>query len=155
MSDVVSPEVRSRMMSGIKGKDTKPEMIIRKGLFRRGFRYRLHSKQLPGKPDLVLPRYQAVIFVHGCFWHQHDCRLFKWPKSNTEFWREKITGNVQRDKRDYQKLDNADWRILVVWECAMKGKSDQDIEKVLDKISHWLLTDKNNEEISEGNMHGI
>ena len=155
MSDIVSPEMRSRMMSGIKGKNTKPEMVIRKGLFRRGFRYRLHSKQLPGKPDLVLPRYHAVILVHGCFWHRHNCRLFKWPKSNTEFWRDKITGNVQRDVRHFQQLADAGWRILIVWECAVKGKKEQEVEKVLDNIEHWLLTDNNNDEISEGSVNGI
>ncbi|WP_045859701.1 very short patch repair endonuclease [Teredinibacter purpureus] len=155
MSDIVSPEMRSRMMSGIKGKNTRPEMVVRKGLFRRGFRYRLHLKQLPGKPDLVLPRYHAVIFVHGCFWHRHNCRLFKWPKSNTEFWRDKITGNIQRDERHSRQLADAGWRILIVWECAIKGKKEQEVEKVLDNIEHWLLTDNNNGEISEGSVNGI
>ena len=153
MNDIVSPETRSRMMSGIRGKDTKPEMLIRKGLFRRGFRFRLHSKQLPGKPDLVFPRYHAVIFVHGCFWHRHYCRLFKWPKSNTKFWHEKITSNVQRDQRCYQKLSETGWRILIVWECAMKGKKDREIDKVLDNIELWLSSDTNNSEISEGNVN--
>ena len=93
MVDVVTPEKRSAMMSGIKGKNTKPEFIVRKALFKRGFRYTLHNKNLPGKPDLVFARYKAVVFVNGCFWHGHNCHLFKWPKSNPEFWKEKITNN--------------------------------------------------------------
>jgi DNA mismatch endonuclease, patch repair protein len=155
MTDSVSPEIRSRMMSGIRGKNTKPEMIVRKGLFRRGFRYRLHIKHLHGKPDLVLARYNSIIFVHGCFWHHHDCRLFKWPKSNAEFWREKITANSQRDKRYTAALKEDGWRVLIVWECALKGKNDLDINKVLDYISDWLLTDNNTGEISEGRFNGI
>jgi len=155
MTDIVSPEIRSRMMSGIRGKNTKPEMIVRKGLFRRGFRFRLHVKHLPGNPDLVLAKYNAVIFVHGCFWHLHDCRLFKWPRSNTEFWREKITANMQRDKHYTATLKEDGWRVLVVWECALKGKADQEINKVLDQIYNWLLTDNNTGEISEGSFNGI
>ena len=93
MADVVDRKTRSRMMSGIRGKNTRPELLIRKGLHARGFRFRLHDKRLPGKPDLVLPKYSAVIFVHGCFWHGHDCHLFKWPQSRREFWRKKITRN--------------------------------------------------------------
>ena len=158
MTDIVSPEKRSRMMSGIKGKNTKPEMIIRKGLYARGFRYRLHVKQLPGKPDLVLHKYKAVIFVNGCFWHKHDCRLFKWPKSNTDFWREKLTANEQRDKKYYRELSESGWRIMTVWECALKGRKETDREKVLDNLSDWLLTENNNNnktgEISEGSVYG-
>lgn len=155
MTDIVSPEIRSRMMSGIRGVNTKPEMIVRKGLFRRGFRYRIHAKHLPGKPDLVLAKYNTIIFVHGCFWHHHDCRLFKWPKSNTEFWREKITANTQRDKRYNTELIHDGWRVLIVWECALKGKKDQEINKILDHISDWLLTDNNTGEILEGCFNGI
>lgn len=143
MTDIVSSETRSRMMSGIRGTNTKPEMIVRKGLFKRGFRYRLHAKHLPGKPDLVLAKYNTIIFVHGCFWHRHNCRLFKWPKSNAEFWREKITANTQRDKRYNAKLIDDGWRVLIVWECALKGKKGQEVNKILDHISDWLLTDNN------------
>src|SRR5262245_6595907 len=98
MADVVSPEVRSRMMSGIRGKNTKPEMVLRRGLHAEGFRFRLHGPALPGRPDLVFPKWSAVIFVHGCFWHRHNCRLFKWPSTKSRFWRAKLTGNVSRDE---------------------------------------------------------
>ena len=100
MTDVVNKQTRSRMMSGIKSKNTKPELIIRKALFKKGFRFKLHDKSLPGKPDLVLPKYDAVIFIHGCFWHQHNCHLFKWPSTRPEFWETKIHRNVEVDKRN-------------------------------------------------------
>ena len=148
MTNIVSSKTRSRMMSGIRGKNTKPEMVVRKGLFRRGFRFRLHVNHLPGKPDLVLAKYNAVIFVHGCFWHHHDCRLFKWPKSNAEFWRDKITANTQRDKRYNAMLKEDGRRVLIVWECVLKGKTDQEINKTLDQISSWLLSDNSLGEIS-------
>lgn len=138
MTDIVSPEQRSRMMSGIRGKNTKPELIVRKELFRRGFRYRLHQKNLPGKPDLVFPKYKAVIFVNGCFWHGHECKLFKWPKSNRKFWKEKIKGNIERDKRNLDLLYREGWRVMTTWECALKGKSDNDIKLEIDKLSEWL-----------------
>ena len=98
MADIVDKKTRSKMMAGIKGKNTKPEMLIRKALFAKGLRYRLHDKNLPGKPDLVFPKYKAVIFVQGCFWHGHDCHLFKWPTSNKEYWRNKINRNREVDK---------------------------------------------------------
>ncbi len=138
MVDVVSPEVRSRMMSGIRGKDTKPEMIIRKGLHRMGFRYRLHDRRLPGKPDIVLPKYRAVIFVHGCFWHGHDCHLFKWPNTRREFWRNKIQNNRTRDVEVICQLDDIGWRIAVIWECSLKGSSSLAFDAVLGSVSDWL-----------------
>jgi DNA mismatch endonuclease (patch repair protein) len=131
MADVVSPEVRSRMMSGIRGKDTKPEMIIRRGLHARGFRFRLHDRTLPGKPDLVFPKYRAVIFVHGCFWHGHECHLFKWPKTRVEFWREKIEGNRARDVRVALELRGSGWDVIEVWECQLKDKRPHELERVL------------------------
>ena len=100
MVDVVSKEKRSKMMSGIRYKDTKPEIIIRKALHAKGFRYSLHNNKLPGKPDIVLPKYNAIIFIHGCFWHQHNCHLFKWPSTRPEFWQNKISGNKERDKQN-------------------------------------------------------
>ncbi len=106
MSDLVSPNKRSEIMSGIKSKDTKPELIVRKGLFKRGFRYRLHYKGLPGKPDLVFLKYKAIIFVNGCFWHGHDCKNFKWPKSNFGFWKKKITDTQKRDIKNLKMLTN-------------------------------------------------
>lgn len=125
-------------MSGIRGKNTKPEILIRSLLHRRGFRFRLHDRKLPGKPDIVLPRYQAVILIHGCFWHGHDCHLFKWPSSNESFWKEKITRNKEVDARSRQELTLAGWRILTVWECALKGKHRRPLEEIADEILTWL-----------------
>jgi len=105
-------------MAAIRGKDTKPEMLVRRYLHRAGFRYRLHAKDLPGKPDIVLPKYRAVIFVHGCFWHRHEgCKNAVMPKTNEAFWRKKLEGNVQRDRRNEEKLKKQGWRVLTVWEC--------------------------------------
>ncbi len=143
MVDVVSPQKRSQMMSGIRGKDTKPELQIRKALHARGFRYRLHNKNLPGKPDLTLPKYNAVIFVHGCFWHLHDCHLFKWPSTRPEFWQKKITGNKIKDKESITKLKKSNWRILIVWECALKGKEKLDFQYIIDTIDKWLNSSQN------------
>jgi DNA mismatch endonuclease, patch repair protein len=118
MPDVVTPETRSRMMSGIRGRDTKPEMAVRRYLHARGFRYRLHARELPGRPDIVLPRYRVVVFVHGCFWHRHEgCRFAYHPKSRQEFWGPKLDGNAARDARDQQRLRDLGWRVDVVWEC--------------------------------------
>lgn len=130
-------------MSRIRGKDTKPEISIRKALFSRGFRYRLHDKALPGKPDIVFPRYKAVIFVHGCFWHGHDCHLFKWPTSNESFWREKISRNREVDSNALECLDRLGWRVLTVWECALKGKKKIDITEIAESISEWLSSNNN------------
>ncbi len=127
------------MMSGIRGKDTRPEMLIRRGLHTRGFRYRLHCKALPGKPDLCFPKYRAVIFVHGCFWHGHDCHLFKWPQTRPEFWREKIGRNREVDGVATAALRVADWRVGVVWECALKGRSRLPLETMLDECESWLV----------------
>ena len=140
MADVVSAEVRSRMMAGIRGKNTKPEMIIRRGLHARGFRYRLHDKRLPGKPDLVLPRHRAVIFVHGCFWHGHDCHLFKWPKTRNEFWKKKIERNRQVDSSAMAALRHSGWRYCSVWECAIKGRMKLPEHQVIRKLEVWLLS---------------
>lgn len=125
-------------MAGIRGKDTRPEMVIRSALHRRGFRYRLHDKTLPGKPDLVFPRLGAVILIHGCFWHCHNCHLFKWPSSRTQFWQEKIEGNRARDRVSFAKLKERDWRILTIWECALKGRTRQNVADVVDTVANWL-----------------
>jgi DNA mismatch endonuclease, patch repair protein len=122
--DVHEPEVRSYNMSRIKGKDTKPEMIVRKFLFSQGFRYRLHVKNLPGKPDIVLPKYRTVIFVHGCFWHGHKgCKYFVVPKTRTEWWLTKIERNKQIDKESGKALIKAQWKVITIWECELKPKS--------------------------------
>src|SRR6056297_983222 len=121
MADVHEPETRSYNMSQIKGKDTKPEMIVRKFLHSNGFRYRLHVKDLLGKPDLVLPKYNSVIFVHGCFWHAHEgCKYFKIPKTRTEWWKEKLIGNRNRDKKHTCQLEDLGWIVIVIWECELK-----------------------------------
>lgn len=146
--DIVSPAVRSRMMSGIKGKNTKPELAIRAALHGRGFRFRLHRKELPGKPDLVFTGRNAVLFVHGCFWHGHDCHLFRWPKSRDEFWRAKIGANIQRDRQQHEALAEAGWRIGIVWECALKGKTHLPFDNVVDQCAIWLKSDTKTLEIS-------
>lgn len=138
MADVVDAATRSRMMAGIRGKDTAPEMLVRRGLYARGFRYRLHGCDLPGKPDLVFTRRQAVIFVHGCFWHGHDCHLFKWPGSRQEFWRGKIARNVGRDEVAIATLLARGWRVLTLWECAVKGRERKPVEEVLNEVVAWL-----------------
>lgn len=118
--DIVSPEKRSRMMAGIKGKNTKPELVVRKLVHGMGFRYRLHRKDLPGSPDLVFPRLRKVIFVHGCFWHRHPgCRFAYTPKSNAKFWMDKLEGNTQRDAHAVMALDAMGWQVLIVWECEV------------------------------------
>lgn len=122
MSDVHSKEIRSKNMSAIKGKNTSPEMTVRKALFSQGFRYRLHVTALPGKPDIVLPKYKTVIFVHGCFWHRHEgCRYATTPENNRDFWIEKLNGNVQRDRLNYLKLRNLGWNVLLIWESELKS----------------------------------
>ena len=121
MSDVHSPAARSFNMSQIKGKNTKPEELVRRYLFSHGYRYRKNVSTLPGKPDIVLPKYKTCIFVNGCFWHKHEgCKYFVWPKNNAEFWKKKITGNVDRDLRQQNELRLLGWNVLVIWECELK-----------------------------------
>lgn len=136
MTDVHSKEIRSYNMSQIKGKGTKPEETVRKFLFSRGFRYRKNDKRLPGKPDIVLPKYKTVIFVNGCFWHNHEhCKYFVWPKSNVFFWQQKITNNVQRDQRNYKQLSDMGWKVLLVWECELKSYNiDITLNRLVDQI---------------------
>lgn len=141
MADVVSAAVRSRMMAGIKGKNTKPELLLRKGLHARGFRFRLHANALAGKPDIVLPRYGAVIFAHGCFWHGHDCHLFKWPKTREDFWRAKIARNQELDAKAEATLAKTGWRYALIWECALKGRTRLPIEDVLASCADWIRSD--------------
>jgi DNA mismatch endonuclease (patch repair protein) len=121
--DTLIPEERSRNMAKIKGKDTKPEMLVRSLLHGMGYRFRLHVERLPGKPDIVLPRFKAAIFVHGCFWHGHKgCRRAELPATRIDFWRKKISGNIQRDVRNIALLENAGYRCLVLWQCEMKDR---------------------------------
>lgn len=131
MSDVHSKKVRSYNMSQIKGKNTKPEMLVRKFLHANGFRYKLHDKSLPGKPDIVLPKYKTVIEVQGCYWHGHkNCKYFKLPKTNTDFWKNKISGNVTRDKENHKKIETLGWNLIVVWECELKPNLKDNILNV-------------------------
>ena len=122
MADNHSKEVRSMNMSHIRSKNSKPEELVRKYLFSKGFRYRKNVKTLPGCPDIVLPKYKTVIFVNGCFWHKHDCPRFVWPSSNEDYWRPKIMGNVERDKQNADELQKLGWKVLVVWECELNKK---------------------------------
>jgi DNA mismatch endonuclease (patch repair protein) len=125
-------------MAAIKGKDTRPEMMVRRGLHNAGFRYRLHVAKLPGKPDLIFPKYKAVVFIQGCFWHQHQCSMFHWPKSRTEWWMKKISANRAHDEAVQDKLRELGWRVLLVWECALKGKNRYSTEQWLEFIIMWL-----------------
>ena len=135
MADNHSKEVRSMNMSHIRSKNSKPEELVRKYLFSKGFRYRKNVKTLPGCPDIVLPRYKTVIFVNGCFWHKHNCPRFVWPSTNEEYWRPKIMGNVERDKRNLAELQQLGWTVLTVWECELKKKV---IDATLDQLEKRL-----------------
>jgi DNA mismatch endonuclease (patch repair protein) len=121
MSDIYSQQKRSDIMSHISGKETKPEILVRKFLFANGFRFRKNVKDLPGKPDIVLPKYKTVIFIHGCFWHGHTCNRGALPETNFEFWKTKIGGNIERDKRDVSELKKQGWNVIVIWQCEIKN----------------------------------
>jgi DNA mismatch endonuclease (patch repair protein) len=138
--DIWSKEKRSECMSKIRSKDTKPELALRKALFARGFRYRVYDKHLPGKPDIVLHKYKTVIFLHGCFWHRHDgCKYAYTPKTNTEFWVNKITSNRDRDKINMQKLTDLGWNVLTVWECEIRHTYKRDLTPLIDRVETTLL----------------
>jgi DNA mismatch endonuclease (patch repair protein) len=132
-------------MSGIRGKNTKPEIVLRKLLHARGFRFRLHTT-LPGRPDLVFQKWNAVIFVHGCFWHRHECSIFKWPSSRRKFWRTKINGNADRDQRNIEKLLQKGWRVAVVWECATRDRVK--LQKIAHRCDVWLRSNRKRLEIT-------
>lgn len=140
MSDIVDKETRSRMMRNIRAKDTKPELIVRRYLHSQGFRFRLHNKNLPGNPDIVLPRYRAVVLVHGCYWHRHKgCKLAYDPKSRQEFWQQKFSNNVKRDAEVKRLLRAAGWRVMTVWECALRDSELR--ESGLESIAEWIKSD--------------
>lgn len=138
--DTLTPESRHKNMSHIRSKDTAPEQAVRKALHKAGFRYRICDKRYPGKPDLIFPRYYAVIFINGCFWHAHEnCRYFVFPKSNREFWKKKFQRNRERDAENITYYKDQKWRICVIWECSIRGSSSrQKIEKVKDQVIEWL-----------------
>lgn len=139
MADIVDPFTRSRMMASIKGTNTRPEIALRKALHALGLRYRLHDRKLPGRPDIVLPRWRAVVFVHGCFWHRHDgCRYATVPATRQQFWNEKFAANVSRDQRNLASLAAAEWRTRIVWECDLKTLG---VSTVANDIMRWLRSE--------------
>lgn len=150
MTDTVSPEKRSDVMSRVRSKDTKPELQIRRGLHAQGFRYRLHAKHLPGKPDLVFRRFKSVIFVNGCFWHGHSCPRCRMPSSNSEYWKRKVARNAERDVANRRSLLDEGWRVLTIWECALTGKSKLGLNQVIALASAWLLSTESMCEIKGG-----
>lgn len=136
MADVLSKEQRSKCMSHIRSKDTKPEVLVRRFLFAHGFRFRLHRKNLPGKPDIVLSKYKTVIFINGCFWHGHqDCKYSTIPETNREFWENKISGNIQRDKETYSRLVKLGWNVIEIWQCQLKPKTrDHTLQNLITEL---------------------
>lgn len=139
MTDTISKERRSWNMSRIKGRDTRPELKVRSLLHRAGFRFRLHSKELPGRPDIILPKYQAVIFVHGCFWHRHaGCRNATLPSTRHTFWKEKLEGNVVRDERNQAALEATGWSVFTVWECELKADAESVVHYLANKLRECL-----------------
>ncbi len=143
MADVMTPEQRSRCMAAIKGKDTKPEMIVRKYLFSRGLRYRVNNRKLPGSPDIVLKKYKTVVFIDGCFWHGHEgCKYYRLPKTNVDFWRHKIAMNIARDYANGVDLRLAGWRVIRVWECDIKTKAKR--EETLERLYQEIIGTEHN-----------
>lgn len=140
MPDIFAPEKRHAIMQNVKTKNTAPEIKLRSLLHKNGFRFRVNRKDLPGKPDIVLPKYRAVIFVHGCFWHGHDCPRGQRPQTNADFWNQKIDRNVIRDKSDVSLLESLGWRVLIVWECEIKKKNEA---VLLSRVKEFLLHSTN------------
>jgi DNA mismatch endonuclease (patch repair protein) len=138
MTDVLSPGQRRLNMSRIKGKNTKPEMVVRRGLHARGLRYRLHDRTMPGRPDLVFPKSQTAVFVHGCFWHAHGCALSKAPATRPEFWQNKLTANALRDRVAIEALQMGGWRVLVIWECAIRGSARWNESELIDLAARYI-----------------
>lgn len=141
MTDVLTTAQRRLNMSRIRGRDTKPELLLRRGLHALGFRYSLHRRDLPGCPDIVFPRFRAVVFVHGCFWHGHDCPMFKLPATRTEFWASKIAGNRERDASVLKCLSAKGWRTLTFWECTLRGPARRPVDEILNCVAAWLISD--------------
>jgi DNA mismatch endonuclease, patch repair protein len=148
MTDVHSPEARRRNMAAIRANDTRPELIVRKDLHARGYRFRLHVRRLPGRPDIVLVRHRAVIFVNGCFFHGHNCSYFRWPATRAKFWRTKIAENRRRDTRNVAELHSEGWRVLTVWECALRGRRSERT-RALDSAVAWLRGHRERGEVSK------
>jgi len=148
MVDVLSESQRRLNMSHIRGKDTKPEMLVRKGLHARGRRFRLHRRDLPGSPDLVFSGFSAVVFVHGCFWHGHDCQLMTMPSTRTEFWSAKLAANSARDRRAVRALRALGWRVLTIWECSLRGRRRLGFDAVIGKAERFLVGRRGTAEIT-------
>lgn len=147
MPERISQETRSRMMAGIRGRDTKPELLIRRHLHGQGLRFRLFARDLPGRPDIVLPRWKAVVFAHGCFWHRHEnCSFFRLPKTRPEFWVAKIQRNVERDMAAIEQLRDAGWRVAVIWECALR----KDPSRTLDRLASFVRSNRRFLEVGAG-----
>lgn len=150
MADTVSREVRSRIMAAIRSKNTKPELALRRGLHALGFRYALHSQRFAGKPDLIFPKYRAVIFVNGCYWHGHSCDEVKLPSSNAKYWLPKIARTQQRDASNQAEVERVGWRYLVVWECAFRRKGANALAATIHGVSNWLLEGRPSGQIGRG-----
>ena len=137
--DIYPKKKRSDIMSKISGNETKPEILVRKFLFSKGFRFRKNVKNLPGKPDIVLPKYKTVIFVHGCFWHGHSCKRGTLPETNHEFWQEKIEKNIERDARNASELKESNWNVIIVWQCEIKNRNERNIRlnKLIEEIGKF------------------
>ncbi len=144
MADIVDRATRSRMMSSISAKNTKPEIRVRKLLFALGFRFRIHARLLPGTPDVVLPRHKVALFVHGCFWHQHDCPAFRLPKTNQSFWEEKLDRNKENDRDARRRLAALGWRVGVIWECALRGKGALLPIELSRRLNSFILSSSRN-----------
>jgi DNA mismatch endonuclease (patch repair protein) len=142
MTDVHDSQTRSRNMAAIRNSNTIPELRVRQELHRRGFRYSLKNKSLPGKPDVVLSKYRVAVFVHGCFWHRHNCKYFKLPKTNTEFWKNKISANMKRDTDVIRQITDIGYRVLVIWECSFKGKNKERLDSLFERIILWIRLDE-------------
>lgn len=140
MAEAPPTQSRRNNMAAIRSRDTNPEMTVRSTLHAAGWRYRLHAPHLPGRPDLTFPRYRTAVFVHGCFWHAHDCRYFKWPQARAEFWKQKLTANVERDRTVRSDLLGQDWRVVTIWECALRSGNWQpeDIPAFFDMWRGWM-----------------
>lgn len=143
MADIITPEQRSALMSRVRGKDTKIELDVRRGLHKLGLRYRLGGAGLPGRPDIVLPKYKSVVFVHGCFWHGHNCHLFRLPKTRPEFWGPKIGSNRARDERVRYELEAAGWHVETVWECELRGHSPAESSDIITALATRIRTGGN------------
>lgn len=145
MTDIVDPVTRSRMMAGIRSRDTGPEVLVRSFLHRRGFRFARTSAGLPGRPDVVLPKWKAVVFVNGCFWHMHDCGLFRMPSSNRGFWENKLSANRRRDQKNMHALLAQGWKVVTVWECSLRGPDVlQKLGRRMDMVAAWIRSDTGN-----------